>query len=244
MANSKKKIKIVIFLTICILVFIMAFLCIFLLGKGSVRDVPKYNFIFHDVDFETDILSDPEYLELDRSISLKQGNQTVTIDLNQRSESGTVEFMIEYLDCIINGDYESYGDFFSELYFKTENVPEIFTMQRVYETTIEILSETAIEESNKNYTEYRLSLDYKINRNDGTLRNDMGCDCFRTQYFLITNREGDLKIDTIKTFDIVEEIPSQINSDVVYVGCFVVILIVAVVIGVKIAKRRKKEIEP
>ncbi len=229
--------KIVILLSIVVLIFIMVFFSIYLLGGDGTRgSAPKYDFIFHEVDFDTDILTDPDYLVLDRSVSLRQGNQTVTIDRNFRSENGTIEFMLDYLDCIISGDYEGYGDFFSRLYFETETVPEIFTMQRVYEITIEFISETPIVESNKNYIEYRLSLDYKINRNDGTLRNDMGSDCFRTQYFLITNREGELKIDTIKSFDIVDDIPSEINLDLVYGCCAVVLLLVAAVIFVRIRK--------
>ena len=238
MGKHSEKRSIVIFLTIGLVIFVLTFFAIYLLGNERTNNrVPKYDFIFHEIDFDTDILLDPEYLALDRSVSLKLGNQTVTIDDGYRSENGTIEFMIEYLNCIIGGDYNSYKNFFSQLYFETENVPEIFTMQRVYETTIEIIGETAVTESNKNYTEYRLSLDYKINRNDGTLRNDMGSDCFRTQYFLITNREGSLKIDTIKTFDIVDDVPIEINIGGVYASC-AVLFIVAVIGFVVIKKKR------
>ena len=80
----------------------------------------------------------------------------------------------------------------------------------------------------------------KINRNDGTLRNDMGSDCFRTQYFLITNRDGDLKIDTIKSYDIVEDIPSEINADGVYVCCAAILLLVVAIIYLVIRKRRRR----
>lgn len=234
--------KIVIFLSIGIMTFIAVFFAIYLLGKDEDSlSLPDYDFIFYEVDFETDILSDPDYLSLDRSIHLKQGNQTTTIDRTFRSENGTVEFMLDYLDCIISGDYKDYGDFFSKLYFETEKIPEIFTMQRVYEITIEYLGETPVAESNKNYSEYRLSLDYKINRNDGTLRNDMGSDCFRTQYFLITNREGELKIDTIKSFDIVEEIPLETNHKEVYVGLAVFVALIAAAIFVFIRIRLKRQ---
>ena len=241
MVKNTKVSKIVIFLSITIISFVLIFFAIYLLERKEYdRPAQKYDFIFHTVDFETDILSDPDYLALDRSVSFKQGNQTVTIDENFRSENGTVEFMLDYLDCIISGDYKRYGNFFSDLFFESESVPEIFTMQRIYEITIEFLGETSVVESNKNYTEYRLSLDYKINRNDGTLRNDMGSDCFRTQYFLITNRDGDLKIDTIKSYDIVEDIPSEINADGVYVCCAAILLLVVAIIYLVIRKRRRR----
>lgn len=240
MIKRSKLFEIVIFLSIVIVSFVLVFFAIYLFGrKEDVQSAPKYDFIFHTVDFETDILSDPDYLSLDRSVSFKQGNQTVTIDKDFRSENGTVEFMLDYLDCIISGNYKRYCDFFSELFFESESVPEIFTMQRVYEITIEFLSETSVVESNKNYTEYRLSLDYKINRNDGTLRNDMGSDCFRTQYFLITNRDGDLKIDTIKSYNIVEDVPSKINSDAVYVCCAAFLLLIVAAVYLIIRKRRR-----
>lgn len=236
-----KKRNIVIFLTIGLAVFILTFFAIYLLGKENTNSrVPKYDFIFHEVDFDTDILSDPEYLALDRSVSLKLGNQTVTIDDGYRSENGTIEFMLKYLNCIIAGDYNSYKNFFSKLYFETENVPEIFTMQRVYEITVEYISETAVTESNKNYTEYRLSLDYKINRNNGTLRNDMGSDCIRTQYFLITDREGSLMIDTIKSFDKVDDVPVEIDFVGVYVGCAVLFIVAIIVLAVMKKKRSAK----
>ena len=236
-----KKRNIVIFLTIGLAVFILTFFAIYLLGKENTNNrVPKYDFIFHEVDFDTDILSDPEYLALDRSVSLKLGNQTVTIDDGYRSENGTIEFMLKYLDCIVAGDYNSYKNFFSKLYFETENVPEIFTMQRVYEITVEYISETAVTESNKNYTEYRLSLDYKINRNNGTLRNDMGSDCIRTQYFLITDREGSLMIDTIKSFDIVDDVPIEIDFVGVYVACAVLFIVAIIVLAVMKKKRSAK----
>ena len=237
MEKNVKKLRFVIFLTIGILAFVLVFFTIHTLDRGVFRKAPEYDFIFHEVDFNTDILSDPDYLALDRSVSLKQGNQMVTIDQNYRSENGTIEFMIKYLNCMICGDYNGYKDFFSEVYFETENVPEIFTMQRIYETTVEFISETSIAESNKIYTEYRLSLDYKINRNNGTLRNDMGSDCFRTQYFLITDREGVLKIDTIKSFDIVDEIPLEINFDAIYIICVATIIVIAAVI---IRRKRKR----
>ena len=109
-----KKRNIVIFLTIGLAVFILTFFAIYLLGKENTNNrVPKYDFIFHEVDFDTDILSDPEYLALDRSVSLKLGNQTVTIDDGYRSENGTIEFMLKYLNCIVAGDYNSYKNFFS-----------------------------------------------------------------------------------------------------------------------------------
>ena len=156
MEKNVKKLRFVIFLTIGILAFVLVFFTIHTLDRGVFRKAPEYDFIFHEVDFNTDILSDPDYLALDRSVSLKQGNQMVTIDQNYRSENGTIEFMIKYLNCMICGDYNGYKDFFSEVYFETENVPEIFTMQRIYETTVEFISETPIAESNKIYTEYRL----------------------------------------------------------------------------------------
>ena len=240
MTKSKKMPNIVIFLTMGALMFVLVFFAIYLLGREGAEQAPRYDFIFHEVDFDTDILTDPDYLSLDRSVSLRQGNQTTVIDQGYRSENGTVEFMLEYLDCIICGDYENYGDFFSELYFESETVPEIFTMQRVYEITIEFIGETPIAQSNKNYTEYRLSLDYKINRNDGTLRNDMGSDCFRTQYFLITDREGELKIDTIKSFDIVDDVPTEINLDAVYASCSMIVIAVIAVVLIRIKKRASK----
>lgn len=246
MEKNVKNARVMILFSVLLLIFILIFAAIFALSnQNNGQNAKKYDFIFHEVDFETDILSDESYLSLNRSVSLKQGNQTTVIDRNYVSEKGTVEFMLDYLDCVISGDYEGYGDFFSELYFEAESVPEIFTMQRIYEITVEILSETEIADSNRNYTEYRISLDYKINRNDGTFRQDMGSDCIRTQYFLITDREGDLKIDTVKSFDVVEEIPSgeALKISALNLVCVIILILLSAVLIVTTVKFKKKCID-
>ena len=37
---------------------------------------PQYDYFFYDPDYETDILTDPEYLELDRTVSYTEGALT------------------------------------------------------------------------------------------------------------------------------------------------------------------------
>ncbi len=241
---KKNKKVIICFLTVLV-IFLTIMATIFAPdSKEKKGGNDKSRFIFHPIDPDTDILKDPDYLSLDRSISLKQGNVTTTIQNDHASESGTVEFMIRYLDHAIRGDYENFKNLFSEVYFKSETVPNFFTMQRIYEITIELISETPVVKSNKSYNEYRISLDYKINRNDGTFRDDMESDCFRTQYFLITNRDGELKIDTVKTFDIVDDIKdeSYLNLKLISLAGAVVLFIGLLILVALMLKKKKSRI--
>ena len=62
----------------------------------------------------------------------------------------------------------------------------------------EILNTPGDNFSISNYTKYIYKLSYSILKNNGTFRNDIGEDQ-KTQYIVITDREGTLKIDAIST---------------------------------------------
>ena len=69
-------------------------------------------------------------------------------------------------------------------------------MQKIYDVLIKKISEDTVSDGNGSYTKYIFSLNYKILKNNGTLRNDFLTGS-RTQYIYITNREGELKIDGV-----------------------------------------------
>ena len=49
-----------------------------------------------------------------------------------------------------------------------------------------------------NYTKSIYTLEYQINKNNGTFRRDIG-DGSKQQYFVVTNRTGEWLIDSIST---------------------------------------------
>ncbi len=155
--------------------------------------------IFYTPDYDANILKDPEYLELDRDFRLKDGNITTTLDPKRiHSYSPGIGVIYELVNAVINGDADAYNALFSDAYFD-ENDPEPpFTMQRVYDIVIvKIREQTVVSETAGKYSEYIYELEYKINRNDGTYRTDIGHDASRSQYFCITDKEGEVKIDRL-----------------------------------------------
>ena len=71
-------------------------------------------------------------------------------------------------------------------------------MQKIYGGMITAYSTENIQGNNGNYTKYIYTLNYRILDNNGTFRADIGEDS-KTQYIVITNREGKLLIDAIST---------------------------------------------
>ena len=159
---------------------------------------------FYDFFYEPDYslkLSDYEdyadYLELDRALYYKKGNQTVGISDDQLdSYPDEVRFFGRYFDAIIDGDAKSYNLMFTEGYYETHEEKERFTPQMVYDMLIEQLSVS----SEGNVTEYVFDVSYKIFENNGTFRDDIYSDASRTQRITIDDSEGEFKISSIQYY--------------------------------------------
>ncbi len=174
-------------------------------GEDESRPItpPKPNsVIFYTPDYEADILKDTDYLSLDRDFRLKQGLNTTTLDPKKmNSYSPAVKVLYELVNAVINGDAEAYNELFSDRYVNDPKNPPLedpFTMQRVYDIVITKEREQAVSDTESGkYNEYIYSIEYKISKNDGTYRTDIGHDAARPQYFLLTDREGSVKIDRL-----------------------------------------------
>lgn len=194
---KKRKIKVIIWVFVVFLsLIISASVATILLSPDDSITPPdsvEYDFDFYEPDYEADILSDDEYLSLDRSFLYKIGAVTTVLDGKNGSSDRVVEFIADYINTLIMGDYESYSSFFSEKYKSNNEIPEKFTMQRIYNITIEKLDEEYVE----GHYIYTYWLKYSISKNDGTLRSDMGSDASKPQYLIITEQDGSFLIDEI-----------------------------------------------
>lgn len=160
------------------------------------------NFNFYEPDFEENIFEDQDYISLIENGILKYdngSNSVVTITAESASEHGdAVKLLTDYVQSIINGDNELYNSFFSAEYLNANGSKEEFTMQKIYNCLITYYSSEQIADKNGNYTKYIYKLKYQIYKNNGTFRRDIGED-YKTQYIVITDREGKLLIDAIST---------------------------------------------
>ncbi|MBE6638590.1 MAG: hypothetical protein E7616_03920 [Ruminococcaceae bacterium] len=126
---------------------------------------------FYIADYTTDILSDPVYLELDRTLTwVEDGVSEKLSDNNYEKYHEPGILVHNYFESLIHGDADAYNALFSADYKKKFGVQENFPMQRVYEMKAEVLSSNLTDDGGRDYV---IKLSYKIQGNDGTVRHDM-----------------------------------------------------------------------
>lgn len=171
-----------------------------LLKKGDDPTLPMYSpekqsYSFYKPNYELDVTSVPEYMDLDRYLYYSVGNDSVAItDGNYAKYGEAVEFFGEYFNTVISGDTDKYNTLFTDRYYETNEMHGLFAPQMIYGITVELLSRNAKENGEVTYA---FNVSYKIYRNDGTFRNDIPSDASKTLYFELVSSNGRVKIDRI-----------------------------------------------
>ena len=201
--SPKKKLLIIIISIIAIMaVLIVASLIIDLVErkKGGEYEI-DYN--FYPADYEENIFEDEKYISLtkDGFISYCDSSTNITLGIDKeiaKNYGEEVDFLVDMIYDIINGDHESYNEKFSDSYYKNNSPKNSFTMQKVYDVKITSISDEEVAEEAGNYTKSVYCVEYKIYHNNGTFRRDIG-DGSKKQYITLTNASGELLIDSIYT---------------------------------------------
>ncbi len=206
--NAKKRLLLI----ICIIVSIMLILvvCSFIIDyiEKQRDNKNEIEFRFYPADFEENIFDDEEYVELMSgefmSYCDSATNVTVSIDRETASEYGKeVSFIADMIYTIIYGDNEEYNKYFSDKYYENNEPKQAFTMQKVYDIVITYVSQESMSSENgDNYTKSLFAIEYKILKNNGTFRRDIG-NGSKKQYLTITDKTGELLIDHISTVNAV-----------------------------------------
>ncbi len=205
-SNSKAKrrlLTIVISIVLVILVLFIASLVINQIGeKDEIITERVIDYNFYPANFEENIFEDPEYLDLIFGGFIKFTNQlniTTYVDKDNAFIQGQeVEFLVNMIYDIVNGNSEAYNARFSQGYYKNHLSKSEFTMQKVYDATIAYYSDEYVSDDSGNYTKYVYTLEYKIFENNGTFRKDIGAGS-KKQYITLTNKTGELLIESINT---------------------------------------------
>ena len=188
---------------VMILLFVISYAIDAYYSSRTNDDSKPIDFDFYPADYSENIFDDEEYKALikDGIISYTDGATGVTVGVdtdNPQKYGGDVEFMIDYIYTIINGDADAYNTFFTEQYLKEHKKHEKFTMQKLYDVNITKLTSNEVSGKNGSYTVYEFALDYKILENNGTFRNDIG-EGSKRQYITVTAENGELLINSIST---------------------------------------------
>lgn len=158
------------------------------------------NIKFEYADFEEDIMKDSTYLAKIRLMEYRNGGQITLINEEDYDlYDPAVNRMHTFFQNVIAGDLDGYNECFSEAYHKKHNGKrtEPFTMQRLYDMSIELIGEVNEKNSYLRHSYYLVS--YKIQKNNGTFRNDMASDGTRPQVFELVwdTKTGDCVIEAV-----------------------------------------------
>ena len=200
--TDKRKKRALIFAASTIALAVVCGASIYILNRKSEKDgnaptsmySDKINsYIFYTPDYDLDVTSVEEYMEMDRIIYYKDGAEEYAVSENAASIGDAALFFEKYFETAIAGKWEEYNEMFTEKYYET-NEPRIqFAPQMIYDMHVEKLWEK-IDESDKRYA---FNVSYRIYRNDGTFRNDIESGASKTLYFELAYENGELKIDRI-----------------------------------------------
>ena len=194
-----KKVMIILSAVVLPLILILGLLLIERAETGENAKEIEYNFDFYSENYDENIFEDAEYLALNHIISYKNGPVTISVLPEEYySVDPVLYFISELLEDLKNGKYDEYPIYFTDNYKNKNTLPEKFTMQRIYNVTIEKISEGRGENGEAQLV---YMLDFMINKNNGSLRNDMDSDSSKPWYLSIVNINGNYLIDNIITYN-------------------------------------------
>jgi large-conductance mechanosensitive channel len=225
-------------------------------------------------DFEYNVMEDDWYknqLGIGPIVEYHNAQTGVGMELtsDEYDDHGqAVKLLTDLVIAAQQGDHNAYNACFSDAYFiaegkkKAESDPESysyadtdeeyrtlgmkseFTMQQIYDVVITYYSD---EKTPDGLLTCTYELKYKIHLNNGTLRNDMGSDCYRVQQIIMTeNRDTEeLEIVTVNTFSDRISQNRPVIWKVVLVSVITLVLIAAIItVAVIYVKRTEKATEP
>ena len=198
---KEKKIVIAVLVAMALIVMISLPMLFSSMQPDDPSDETTRLIYFEEPNFEENIFEDEEYLEKNRLVYVIKGAISTGVDISSEAEraaeSRVANFMFDFIEAQINGDVDGYNACFSAEYVAKNGKKAAFTMQKLYDISIEQYgSPTATDDGGYDYV---FILKYKILNNNGTLRNDMESMSERPLYLIVhENDEGNFAITTMR----------------------------------------------
>ena len=231
--NKALSIRIIALITLFAIIGISYFVTTALADSGffiypDVKETPDFDFA--PADFEYDIFSDPEYMELIQSGLISHFDGATKITLTEEdyvSHSEAARLIFALVHAIQRGDANSYNECFSEAYIKKSGSQKAFTMQEIYDVVV--TEGFAVREGD--YLRSDFELEYKIRNNNGTLRSDIDSDSVKKQYIVVTtnNKKGVPLIDSVTVVN--TEFKENIETPDLNFGNISIVAVCAVVLN-------------
>ena len=183
------------------LLLIVVLLADYLTQPRVQTNVPEGPFEFYP-PYDGDILNSEEYLALNRTVMYYDNasgyGMGLEVNFDTKEEFDLqVWFLYEYVQAIVRGNAGYYNGFFNDAYYRKNAPKSDFAQQMIYETSIYFRSES-LEKNGDKLVSYRL--EYKIHRNNGEFRTDVGSDGIRPQNLTLrVSADGTIKIESLVT---------------------------------------------
>lgn len=154
---------------------------------------------FYEPDYEKNIFEDEAYRKLDSSVLYMDfGTGETLTEQNYQTVGVASAFFYTYFQAVINGDARTYRSLLSDTYIEEKQPPERFTMQMLYDISVnQIQRSSTAQYQGKEVTAYYFSVSYRIFRNDGTFRNDVGSNQSTTQYYELYAVDGTFLLNAV-----------------------------------------------
>lgn len=171
--------------------------------KGKTSEVSG----LESVDYDENIFEDEAYLRLNRSVFYAEyGSGEALTEEDYRQKGVASEFFYEFFDAVICGDAAGYRSMLTENYLSENDVPERFSMQRLYDIRVDQVQEVSqTEYKGATAYVYYFEVQYKIFKNNGSFRNDIGSNQSVTQYYELYDLGGRMLLNAVTTKQVVKK---------------------------------------
>ncbi len=199
------KIKVKLILVIAAVVIILAASLILInISQNSFVDpatnpymTDENEIYFYEPDYELDITTVDEYMELDRLIYFKNGSETFGYTIEDApSYNNAGAYFSKYFTALMNGDDDTLNTLYTADWLASNGIFADVAPQMVYDMNVEIIASNSSEESGQ----YEADVSYKIYENNGTFRRDIGSDAARVRRVTLITVDGQLQISRIQYY--------------------------------------------
>ena len=198
-ALSGKK-KLVIIIASALLLLAVVSVLIFTLGQREDESPERTPFppllpsqLYDTKEEDFDIMEYDKYLNRDRLIMLYDAQTGVGTSLNEKNcntQGEGAALLYKMIQAIIAGDSDTYNSLVDE----STGHYEGFTQQQFYDIKITKESQTSVEGERGSYTEYVFTLEYKIQENNGSFKDNLLSDTSRPHKIVINDSTGALLV--------------------------------------------------
>lgn len=188
----------IVLLALCLLVGAFVLVSMLLEEEDLTPALPPE--AFFSADYSENIFEDPAYMSMNRAVYFKQyGSGEQLTEENYLDYGECAEFFYHYFDNVIRGDYNAYHQMLTESFLESEDVPDRFTMQMIYDIEVDqVQSVGSAEYQGETVNVYFFEVKYKIYRNNGTFRNDVASNQSTTQYYHLYSYQGELYLNAVQ----------------------------------------------